>query len=99
LADGRATGHSDPEPKKDVKRRPERLATDPTPLKVAGRFEFDLGTNSVGWAVYRLDGAPGAKSPPRTIVELLGCGVRLFDDGRNPKDGRSLAEMRHIPAH
>jgi len=23
LADGRATGHSDPEPKKDVKRRPE----------------------------------------------------------------------------
>jgi CRISPR-associated endonuclease Csn1 len=61
------------------------------------RYAFDLGTNSLGWAVYRLDGYPGDKAPTRTVVELIACGVRLFDDGRNPKDGRSLAEMRRMP--
>src|SRR5690606_17755075 len=50
----------------------------------------------IGWAVYKLDGDP-ASSALVTVEELLGCGVRLFDDGRNPKDGRSLAEMRRIP--
>ncbi|HVZ05632.1 type II CRISPR RNA-guided endonuclease Cas9 [Hyphomicrobium sp.] len=60
------------------------------------RFAFDLGTNSIGWAVYRLDRDPSTSSLA-TVVELLGCGVRLFDDGRNPKDGRSLAEMRRVP--
>lgn len=65
--------------------------------KLPLRYAFDLGTNSIGWAVYRLDGYPGDRSPTRTIEELLGCGVRLFDDGRNPKDGRSLAEMRRVP--
>jgi CRISPR-associated endonuclease Csn1 len=54
------------------------------------RFAFDLGTNSIGWAVYRLDGG----ERPR---ELIDCGVRLFSDGRNPKDGQSLAAMRRIP--
>ena len=54
------------------------------------RFAFDLGTNSIGWAIYRLDeqGRP---------CELVDCGVRLFSDGRNPKDGQSLAAMRRIP--
>ncbi len=65
--------------------------------KVPLRYAFDLGTNSIGWAVYRLDGFPGDQAPSRTVVELLGSGVRLFDDGRNPKDGRSLAEMRRVP--
>jgi len=60
------------------------------------RFAFDLGTNSIGWAVYRLDGFPSNTFSP-TVDELLGCGVRLFDDGRNPKDGKSLAEMRRVP--
>ena len=60
------------------------------------RFAFDLGTNSIGWAVYRLDRSPSTNSPA-TVVELLGCGARLFDDGRNPKDGHSLAEMRRVP--
>lgn len=60
------------------------------------RFAFDLGTNSIGWAVYRLDTDP-SKISLATVDELLGCGVRLFDDGRNPKDGKSLAEMRRIP--
>lgn len=61
------------------------------------RFGFDLGTNSIGWAVYRLDRLPEPNAPAATVVELVGSGVRLFDDGRNPKDGRSLAEMRRVP--
>lgn len=54
------------------------------------RFAFDMGTNSLGWAVYRLDD----KGRP---CELVDCGVRLFSDGRNPKDGQSLAAMRRVP--
>lgn len=61
------------------------------------RYAFDLGTNSIGWAVYRLNRSPDRAGPPVTVTELRGCGVRLFDDGRNPKDGRSLAEMRRVP--
>jgi CRISPR-associated endonuclease Csn1 len=62
----------------------------PSTIVERSRFAFDLGTNSIGWAVYRLDqdGRPS---------ELLDCGVRLFSDGRNPKDGQSLAAMRRIP--
>jgi CRISPR-associated endonuclease Csn1 len=63
---------------------------------VSRRFSFDIGTNSIGWAVYALSHVPGGASPP-TVTELLGAGVRLYDDGRNPKDGRSLAEMRRVP--
>lgn len=69
------------------------MMTDKPPL----RFAFDLGTNSIGWAVYKLDRLPAKNEPPATVIELVGCGVRLFDDGRNPKDGRSLAEMRRGP--
>jgi CRISPR-associated endonuclease Csn1 len=54
------------------------------------RFAFDMGTNSIGWAVYRLD----AQGRP---CELVACGVRIFSDGRNPKDGSSLAAMRRGP--
>lgn len=56
------------------------------------RFAFDMGTSSIGWAVYRLDD----HKPPRPC-ELVDCGVRLFSDGRNPKDGQSLAAMRRTP--
>jgi CRISPR-associated endonuclease Csn1 len=55
------------------------------------RYAFDIGTNSIGWAVYRLDG------PSPHPVELIDCGARLFSDGRNPKDGQSLAVMRRAP--
>ncbi|WP_378946761.1 type II CRISPR RNA-guided endonuclease Cas9 [Mesorhizobium sp. ANAO-SY3R2] len=61
------------------------------------RYSFDIGTNSIGWAVWRtgLDplGIFGRDAP----LELLGAGVRLFKDGRNPKDGQSLAAMRRVP--
>lgn len=53
----------------------------------AYRFSFDLGTNSVGWAVFELD----QKARP---ADLADCGVRIFPDGRNPKDKNSLAVAR-----
>lgn len=53
------------------------------------RYAFDIGTNSIGWAVYRL-----AEGKPQSLID---CGVRIFSDGRNPKDGQSLAAMRRVP--
>ncbi|MEX0957299.1 MAG: type II CRISPR RNA-guided endonuclease Cas9 [Rhizobiaceae bacterium] len=50
-------------------------------------FSFDIGTNSIGWAVFELD----ADSDPYGIVD---AGVRIFSDGREPKSGTSLAEGR-----
>ena len=54
------------------------------------RLGLDLGTNSIGWAAVKLDndGDP---------CGLLDMGVRIFSDGRNPKDGSSNAAKRRIP--
>lgn len=51
------------------------------------RLALDLGSTSLGWAMFRLgqDGSPTA---------LIRSGVRIFSDGRNPKDGSSLAVTR-----
>lgn len=58
------------------------------------RYSFDLGTNSIGWAVWRFGaGLFGANTP----LALLDAGVRIFRDGRNPKDQQSLAVMRRVP--
>ncbi len=58
------------------------------------RFSFDIGTNSIGWAVWRTgDGIFGSD----TAIELARTGVLIFKDGRNPKDGQSLATMRRVP--
>lgn len=54
------------------------------------RLSLDLGTNSCGWAVLELDGDGGAAG-------IIATGVRIFSDGRNPKDGQSLAVMRRGP--
>lgn len=53
------------------------------------RFGFDMGTNSIGYSVIKLDvtGKP---------VEILDMGVRIFSDGRNPKDKQPLAVTRRI---
>lgn len=65
------------------------------------RYAFDLGTNSIGWAVYRLDRQPCKTSPPSTVTELLGCGVRVMKQGvaeaGRQVDGSSLAEARRVP--
>ncbi|MGE7468560.1 type II CRISPR RNA-guided endonuclease Cas9 [Bosea sp. NPDC003192] len=51
------------------------------------RLGADLGTNSLGWAVIRLD----EKGEPAG-VEVAGS--RIFSDGREPKSGASLAGAR-----
>ncbi len=51
------------------------------------RLGLDLGTNSIGWAVMRLNGDDAP-------VELVRVGSRIFSDSRNPKDGTSLAVAR-----
>jgi CRISPR-associated endonuclease Csn1 len=50
------------------------------------RLALDIGTNSIGWCTYALsDGSP---------VSITDAGVRVFPDGRNPKDGSSNAVER-----
>lgn len=62
--------------------------------RVGIRYSFDLGTNSIGWAIWRFGpGLYGANTP----LALLNAGVRIFRDGRNPKDQQSLAVMRRVP--
>ena len=51
------------------------------------RLALDLGSTSLGWAVFRLN----AEHEPTAIIR---SGVRIFSDGRNPKDGASLAVTR-----
>lgn len=50
------------------------------------RLALDLGSTSLGWAMLRLKG--------NEPVALIKAGVRIFSDGRNPKDGSSLAVTR-----
>lgn len=52
------------------------------------RLALDVGTNSIGWWLYRLhDGR---------IVATEDAGVRVFHDGRDPKSKESLAKDRRI---
>ncbi len=51
------------------------------------RLALDLGTTSLGWAMIQLD----HNANPNAIIK---AGVRIFSDGRNPKDGSSLAVTR-----
>ena len=51
------------------------------------RLGLDLGTNSIGWAVYSLD-------TDNAPVELVDMGVRIFSDGRDPKTKEPLAVAR-----
>ncbi|MBQ6566294.1 MAG: type II CRISPR RNA-guided endonuclease Cas9, partial [Treponema sp.] len=53
------------------------------------RLGLDLGTNSIGWAVYSLD---SGNEP----CELVDMGVRIFSDGRDPKTKEPLAVARRI---
>ncbi|MFN4010743.1 MAG: type II CRISPR RNA-guided endonuclease Cas9 [Pannonibacter sp.] len=52
-------------------------------------FSFDIGTNSIGWAVLAL----GGNGDPERITD---AGVRIFSDGRDPKSKASLAEARRM---
>jgi CRISPR-associated endonuclease Csn1 len=57
--------------------------------KMRYRLALDLGSTSLGWAMLRLD----ADNPPAPVA-MIKAGVRIFSDGRNPKDGSSLAVTR-----
>jgi CRISPR-associated endonuclease Csn1 len=56
--------------------------------KLKYRLALDLGSTSLGWALVRLNNA----DEPNAIIK---SGVRIFSDGRNPKDGSSLA-VKHF---
>lgn len=51
------------------------------------RLALDLGSTSLGWAMVRLN----AQDEPCAVIK---AGVRIFSDGRSPKDGSSLAVSR-----
>ena len=53
------------------------------------RLGLDLGTNSIGWALFRLNG----ENPPEPI-QLVAGGVLVHSDGRNPKNQASNAATR-----
>jgi len=57
---------------------------------MAYRLGIDIGTNSLGWCALDLD----ETGKPTGIQDV---GVRIFSDGRNPKDKQSLAVMRRLP--
>lgn len=50
------------------------------------RLGLDLGTNSIGWFLYGLNGDK--------VDSVIDGGVRIFSDGRDPKSGASLAVDR-----
>jgi CRISPR-associated endonuclease Csn1 len=54
------------------------------------RLGLDLGANSIGWCALRLD----AERTPDALIDM---GVRVYPDGRNPKDNTSLAADRRLP--
>ena len=51
------------------------------------RLGLDLGTNSIGWCIYSLDG----NNKPDALIDM---GVRIFSDGRDPKTKEPLAVER-----
>lgn len=52
------------------------------------RLGLDIGTNSIGWWLYRLEaGRP---------VSIIDSGVRIFSDGRDPKSKNALAVDRRV---
>ncbi|MDO4507003.1 MAG: type II CRISPR RNA-guided endonuclease Cas9 [Spirochaetales bacterium] len=55
--------------------------------KIDYRLGLDLGTNSIGWAIYDID----SENKPISLVDM---GVRIFSDGRNPKTKEPLAVER-----
>ena len=55
--------------------------------KMRYRLALDMGSTSIGWCLIRLN----ATDEPIAVIRI---GIRIFSDGRNPKDGSSLAVTR-----
>ena len=53
------------------------------------RLGLDLGTNSIGWALYQLD-------PDEEPEALIDGGVLIHSDGRNPQNRASNAAERRV---
>ena len=51
------------------------------------RLALDIGTNSIGWALYKL-------SQDKKPVSIVGTGVRIFSSGRKDKDWTTLNASR-----
>ena len=67
------------------------------------RFAFDLGTRSIGWAVFELDAKTGKPvglarvNKQGNALTASPLGVRIFEDGRSPDGKKSNAELRQGP--
>lgn len=59
--------------------------------KMHYRLALDIGSTSIGWCMIRLKTDDEGNDNPVAITRM---GVRIFSDGRNPKDGSSLAVTR-----
>ena len=59
---------------------------------MALRMGLDIGTNSIGWAMLSLTGENEERHPSA----LVDSGVRIFTDGRNPKNRQSNAVARRL---
>lgn len=57
--------------------------------RIKYRLALDMGANSLGWCVYRLD----ANDEPDKIIRM---GSRIFSDGRDPKTLASRAADRRL---
>jgi CRISPR-associated endonuclease Csn1 len=55
--------------------------------KLRYRLALDIGVTSIGWCLLKIS----PEYQPQAIIKM---GVRIFSDGRNPKDGSSLAVTR-----
>lgn len=51
------------------------------------RLSLDVGTNSIGWALFKLN-------KTGEVIKLQDAGARIFSDGRIPKTGEPLAVNR-----
>ncbi len=58
------------------------------------RLGLDVGTSSLGWAVLRIVDPKESDS-----AELVDMGVRIFNNGRNPKDNAPLNVQKIGRAH
>lgn len=54
------------------------------------RLGLDIGANSIGWWLYETDSVEANAR----ITGVIGGGVRVFSDGRDPQSGASLAVDR-----
>lgn len=57
---------------------------------------IDIGIASIGWALIDLDDEAASDATLPGEGEIVGCGVRIFTEAENPKDGKPLAEPRRL---